>query len=226
MGKRTPGLQVGEVFGSWTILEESPKKKEMHYLCRCSCGTERTVSKSNLSLGKTTSCNLGSCKSLATTHGMTAHPLYSIWHGIKYRLANPVGNNACYAGIQLSKEWLSFENFYSWAMETGYQPGLSIDREDRTGDYTPQNCRWVDQVVQSQNRSKWKAKEIPYKGVFKSKPRGGKVIYKGTGKAPYYWLVTYKGKRHQRWGFTTPEEAYQDKCAFIKKHYDGLIYPD
>lgn len=226
MGKRTPDLNKGDLFGSWTVISEVPKKKEKHYLCRCTCGTERAVTKSNLRLGKSTSCNRGVCKSLTTTHGLTDHPLYSVWHGIKTRVTNPTGSNACYAGISMTEGWQSFEVFYKWALQAGYQPGLTIDREDRRGDYTPANCRWVDTTIQSQNRSGWKRKEIPYKGVFKTKPRNGKVIYQATGKAPYYWRFSYKGKSHQRWGFTSAEEAFQDKCRFIKKNFDGLVYPE
>lgn len=226
MGKRTPDLNAGDVIGSWTVIEEISGKREKQYSCRCVCGTERIISKSNLRLGKSTSCNKGACWTGAVKHGLTGHPLYSVWHGIKSRIANPTGSNACYAGVRMAEEWQSFEVFYQWAMQAGYSPGLSIDREDRDGDYSPDNCRWTDATVQSQNRSGWVKKEIPYKGVFKSKPRSGEVLYKGTGKSPYYWRFSYKGKSHQKWGFSSPEEAYRDKCAYIAQHYDGLVYPD
>lgn len=227
MAKITPDLSIGDIFGSWEIIELRPRAREKYYLCKCKCGTTKEVSKSNLALGKSKSCNKGECKSKFISHGMTNTKLYSVWHGIKYRLKNPTGNNSCYALIELDPSWGDFKTFSEWALANGYQEGLTIDRIDSTMGYTPTNCRWTDAVVQSQNRRKHstKALDLP-KGVYKRKPRNGEIKYKGTGKAPYYWIVIYKGKRHQRSGFTSPEEAYQDRCKFIKENYDGLVYCD
>ena len=181
----------------------------------------------DLSLGKSTDCNKGKRKSKARTHGMTNTKLYSVWQNIKYRLKNPTGKNSCYAGIELYPDWEDFKSFSSWALANGYKEGLTIDRIDSSIGYRPDNCRWTDLLVQSQNRRKHNSKELDLpKGIYKRKPRNGEIKYKGTGKAPYYWIVIYNGKRHQRSGFTTPEEAYQDRCQFIKENYDGLVYYD
>lgn len=227
MAKVTPELNIGSIYGSWKIIEARPRTKEKYYLCECKCGTTKEVSKSNLTLGKSTSCNKGECKSKAVTHGMTNTKLYSVWQGIKYRLKNPTGSNSCYKGIDLCSAWGDFKTFSEWALANGYQEGLTIDRIDSSIGYNPDNCRWTDTVVQSQNRRKHSNKELNLpKGVYKWKPRNGEIKYRGTGKAPYYWIVIYKGNRHQRSGFTTPEEAYQDRCQFIKENYDGLVYCD
>ena len=49
-----------------------------------------------------------------------------------------------------------FYNFRDWALANGYEKGLTIDRYvDPTGKgpYAPWNCRWVDIVVQNNNRN-------------------------------------------------------------------------
>lgn len=225
MPKKIPDLIIGTQYGDWTLLNEIARNHEKYYLCRCACGIEKPVSKSNLRLGKSKSCNKGACKSLATTHGKTNHPLYSVWQGIKSRLADPTGNNECYAGVLMCPEWQDFTAFYDWAINAGYSEGLSIDRIESNGMYSPSNCRWVDATVQAQNRRGHRKAEIAYKGVFRAKPRNGEVKYKGTGKSPYYYIVTYKGKRYQDWGYSSPEAAYRAKCKFIEENFKGLVYP-
>jgi DNA-binding NarL/FixJ family response regulator len=43
-------------------------------------------------------------------------------------------------------------NFVGWAFLSGWEPGLQLDRENNAGNYTPTNCRWVTDQVNSQNR--------------------------------------------------------------------------
>lgn len=75
---------------------------------------------------------------------------------MKQRCNNP--NNKKYKdyggrGITVCTEWEnSFEAFYDWAMESGYDDGLSIDRIDVNGNYEPSNCRWATMKEQRHNR--------------------------------------------------------------------------
>ena len=55
-------------------------------------------------------------------------------------------------GIKICDEWLeNYNNFREWAIAAGWQKGLTIDRIDSNGNYTPQNCRWLDRHKQSLN---------------------------------------------------------------------------
>lgn len=56
MGKRYEDIS-GQQFGEWTVLYPiRDANKRLMYHCRCSCGTERDISKTALIKGKTKSC--------------------------------------------------------------------------------------------------------------------------------------------------------------------------
>lgn len=58
-------------------------------------------------------------------------------------------------GIDVCEEWLGKDgqkNFREWAVNNGYQKGLTIDRIDNNKGYSPNNCRWVTAKQQSYNR--------------------------------------------------------------------------
>lgn len=83
--------------------------------------------------------------------------LYNIWTNIKTRCNNPKCTGAKYyynKGITICKEWSnSYKVFESWALNSGYQEDLTIDRIDCNKGYFPSNCRWVSRYIQNRNKS-------------------------------------------------------------------------
>lgn len=90
-------------------------------------------------------------------HGMRNSRIYNIWRSMRQRCNNPNCKNFHNyggKGITVCDEWKnSFEAFCEWAMKSGYEEGLTIDRIETDGNYEPGNCRWTSQKVQQNNRS-------------------------------------------------------------------------
>ena len=142
-------------------------KHAVYYLCRCECGNEKIVKYASLCSGNTTSCGCTHQEKMRkkmTTHGMAGqgnnrHPLYKVYSGMKSRCYNPNHKYwSCYGkrGITICDEWIGetgYLNFYNWAMENGYEKGLTIDRIDTDKGYSPDNCRWTDSFTQGNNTS-------------------------------------------------------------------------
>jgi hypothetical protein len=68
-------------------------------------------------------------------------------------------------GIRVCKRWrFSFDNFYQ---DMGDPPrGMTIDRIDVNGHYSPENCRWA--TIKDQNNNKVDTIYIEFNGVKKS----------------------------------------------------------
>jgi len=87
-------------------------------------------------------------------HGMKGTPEYSVWQAMKRRCLNKRASNYKYygeRGITVCDRWRnSFLTFYK---DMGERPeGMTIDRVDVNGNYTPDNCRWASWEQQNNNK--------------------------------------------------------------------------
>lgn len=150
---------TGQRFGYQTVLRKAWKQKRGKWMwtVQCDCGRIHDViihdlKKGTKSCGCMTKTLIGKANS---THGMSQHPAYAVWHSMKQRCTEPTQkawDNYGGRGIRVCDRWLnSFENF--WAdMGATYEPGLTIDRVDVNGDYEPSNCRWTNWETQMNNK--------------------------------------------------------------------------
>lgn len=86
----------------------------------------------------------------------TKRRLHTAWKNMLQRCENPQHSgyeNYGKRGITVCEEWHKFFPFYSWALSNGYADNLTIDRINNDKGYSPDNCRWVTQKVNSRNRS-------------------------------------------------------------------------
>ena len=154
-------LENGTVYGNLTVLGPAERRRTGHaqVLCRCTCGVEKPIPVTELQRGKTKSCGCLRRKKLierSTTHGLRKTRLYSIWSNMLNRCYLPSCKNYKHyggRGITVCDDWKnSFEKF---AADMGQPPTdqHTLDRRNNDLGYSPENCRWVTQKIQVNNRS-------------------------------------------------------------------------
>lgn len=158
---------TGQKFGRLTVLYKlhNYHKKRVHWLCLCDCGNLVEVRGDSLRRGLSKSCKCY-MKDIVTKHGKSSTHLHKVWAMMKDRCYNEHNNrykNYGDRGIVVCSEWKdNFEAFYNWAIDNGYQEGLTIDRIDVNGNYDPSNCRWA--TVKQQSRNTSRNRYITYNG--------------------------------------------------------------
>lgn len=125
-------------------------RKNRAALVRCKkCNNEFIISTDNLKKQK-----IGCSKKCAKFNGGTKR-LRKIYEGMNARCYNPAHVSAKIyfnKGITICDAWLhNPSDFYRWSFDNGYTESLTLDRIDNQLGYSPENCRWTNKDIQSQN---------------------------------------------------------------------------
>lgn len=156
---------LGKRFGRLVVIcFHGYSKGHGYWVCKCDCGKTKVILGSSLNRGLSRSCaclvvDVNSTHKMSQSNNGRPPRLYRIWSAMKYRCSNP--KNSGYRwygakGITVCKEWLSYINFYSWAITHSYSDNLTIDRKNSKMNYCPENCQWI---TQSENSKKT---DVPY----------------------------------------------------------------
>ncbi len=133
-------------------------------------------------------------------HGLSYNPLYKTYFNMIYRCTKPGNNRYKYyggRGIKVCDRWLGKDGLKNFLDDVGKRPdGYTLDRINRNGDYSPDNCRWSDIYTQNINRGAPSDNTSGRVGVTYEKARRNWRAY-----------ISYKGSHHRLGSFGSIEKA-------------------
>lgn len=164
---------AGKQYGALLCLAFShlDRKKNAHWMFRCSCGKEKTANGYDVRKGAIVSCGhikatRGGVNQLRHGHArrQSRSATYKCWNNMLARCYEPSSERyASYGGrgISVCARWR--ESFIYFLEDMGEKPeGLTIERTDVDGNYEPSNCRWATWEEQRQNTTRSKAYRSKY----------------------------------------------------------------
>lgn len=154
-----PRYLKGRRFDRWTVVERdmtARRGKQVYWVCRCDCGTVRSVAAGSLLRGLSRSCRCIVTEVTARRnhkHGGSRSTEHLVWCNMRRRCNDPTTlNYHLYGGrgITVCDRWQDFAAFLA-DMGSRPSPKHSIDRKDNNRGYSPENCVWQTRAHQNRN---------------------------------------------------------------------------
>lgn len=178
-----------------------------NWLCRCDCGNLIKANASKLKMGLQKSCGclkeemkprLGN---ITRKYKYTNKRLYGVYKAMLARCYDTNGreyHNYGGRGIVVCPEWLGesgYDTFAEWAFTNGYNPGAkhgecTIDRRNVNKGYSPDNCCWITNKQQQNNRRN--CHKIEYNGETHTVAEWAEIV--GKSYSAVYDALIRKGK--------------------------------
>jgi hypothetical protein len=185
---------TGKTFGQLTVIRfDKIHNNHSYWICRCSCGREKSVMGTNLIRRYPKKCYCGN-----SVNPKFYPKEYYAWCHIKRRCYKAYDKGYKYygaRGIQVCEQWLnSFDTFLK-DVGPAPSPKHSIERDDVNGNYEPGNCRWATPTEQANNTT-----------------RTVYIEYNGQKKPLRYWCdelgMPYECVRQKLWKDGDVEKAF------------------
>ena len=151
---------IGETVGIYNIVEQMSYKDtagQSLYKGICNeCGFERIARYRDLKISSKCT-HIGINGKVKLCVNWSNKRIKRIFDDMKQRCYNK--NRKDYRwygakGIKICDEW--FDNpksFEEWALQNGYQDNLTIDRINENKNYSPDNCRWIENKQNAKYKS-------------------------------------------------------------------------
>lgn len=243
-------VELGGTYGYWTTLERvaGTKFHSPKWVCRCVCGTVKTVAAGSLASSSSQSCGCSRIPNAKIGNKKSRTPLGVVWRNMMARCYRPDNENFNYYGGRGISVYLPWHDFETFEKAVGPHPGkgFSLDRIDNDKGYFPENVKWSTLAEQGRNKRsnvliEFRGKSMCQKdwaselGVTNSHLYERRLkgltgteaiedILKNPPKKTTNVVVTFQGKSQNltRWA----EEFDVDRNTLIFRHAKGLSWPE